>query len=118
MAHNPKLADKQEVSELNREVIDKLHVLRELLVDHSINLKSLDYTDMEYSEAQYQKETYKEWFENEQLLQKLWNFPGDDNYIRFWEFPACTCPKMDNNDNYPNGRYVQVQNCPIHGWEK
>jgi hypothetical protein len=25
---------------------------------------------------------------------------------------------MDNDDNYPYGRYVKVQNCPIHGWEE
>jgi hypothetical protein len=116
--HNPVLADKQGVSELNREVIDKLHILRALLVNHSINLKDEDFTDSEVSEVEYQKEAYKIWFENEKLLQKLWNFPQDDNYIRFWNFPACTCPKMDNDDNYPCGRYVQVQNCPIHGWEE
>jgi hypothetical protein len=115
MAHNPVLADVQGVSEFNREVIDKLHILRDLLEERSINLKEQNFTTLE---AEYQKHLYKEWFENEKLLQKLWNFPQDDNYIKFWNFPACTCPKMDNDDNYPYGRYVQVQDCPIHGWEE
>jgi hypothetical protein len=115
--HNPALADKQDVSELNREVIDKLHILRDLLENHSINLKGQDFTDSEHTEVEYQKEIYKIWFENEKLLQKLWNFPDNEDFIKFWNFPACTCPKMDNDDNYPFGRYVQFQNCPIHGWE-
>jgi len=88
-----------------------------LLEHHSRNLVGQNYSETEHSEIEYQKETYKIWYENEKLLQKLWKFDDNEDYIKFWNFPACTCPKMDNNDNYPCGRYVQVQNCPIHGWE-
>lgn len=50
-------------------------------------------------------------------LQRTWKFPMDANWHRFWTLPKCLCPQMDNNDAYPTGRYVRVQNCPIHGWE-
>lgn len=49
-------------------------------------------------------------------LQRLWGFPEDINYHRFWELPKCTCPKLDNEDAYPTGYYVRVQSCPLHGF--
>ena len=48
-------------------------------------------------------------------LQKLWGFPLDKNYHRFWEVPACICPAMDNYDRYPTGYYVINSSCPVHG---
>ena len=48
-------------------------------------------------------------------LQKLWGFPEDARFHRFWEAPKCTCPKMDNEDSYPSGYYVNNLNCPLHG---
>lgn len=109
--HNPKLADKQGLDEITREVIDKLHLLRDL-IELSAEKQSEDFTEEDL------KEHYKVWYENEKLLQKLWKFEENEDFIKFWNFPGCTCPKMDNNDNYPYGRYVTVQTCPIHGWEK
>lgn len=48
-------------------------------------------------------------------LQKLWNFPEDIKFHRFWDTPKCKCPKIDNSDNYPTGYYSIVRNCPLHG---
>jgi len=63
-----------------------------------------------------QKELYKEWVEVEKELQRLWRFyPVDENYIQYWNFPACSCPKMDNNEAYPSGYYVYSGGCIIHG---
>jgi len=62
-----------------------------------------------------QRELYKEWYSVEQELQDLWGFDRDDNKIKFWNFPACSCPKMDNNDNYPYGYYVYSGGCTVHG---
>lgn len=47
-------------------------------------------------------------------LQRLWKFPEDARYHRFWERPKCTCPKMDNMDSYPYMFYING-NCPLHG---
>lgn len=48
-------------------------------------------------------------------LQKLWGFPLDYDWHRFWEIPGCACPKMDNEDRYPYGNYIINQKCRIHG---
>ena len=61
------------------------------------------------------KDTYNKWFENEKNLQKLWGFPEDENYIRWWWVPKCTCPKLDNDDNYPIGYYTTSMYCPLRG---
>ena len=62
-----------------------------------------------------QKELYKEWMSVERKLQDLWGFDEDDDKIKFWTFPACSCPKMDNNDRYPYGYYIVNDGCLIHG---
>ena len=49
------------------------------------------------------------------LMQIEWHFPLNKNYYKFWEFPRCTCPKMDNNDAYPSGHYVINNDCIVHG---
>jgi len=48
-------------------------------------------------------------------LQELWGFPKNAKFHRFWDTETCECPKMDNNDAYPSGRYVISGNCPLHG---
>ena len=61
------------------------------------------------------KAVYKTWFENEIALQEIWGFDYDPNYIKFWHFPFCECPKLDNEDSYPHGYFVLSSNCKIHG---
>lgn len=46
-------------------------------------------------------------------LQALWKFTQDINFHRFWERPKCTCPKLDNIDNYPY-RQIISGDCPLH----
>jgi hypothetical protein len=122
MAHNPRLADKQGVDEFERKIIDKLHILRYLIEDN-VNVLITKYNkkkrvkDKESLERII-KNNYEEWIENERILQKLWKFEENDNFIKFWTFPACSCPRMDNDDNYPTGHYYKVQNCMIHGWDE
>ena len=48
-------------------------------------------------------------------LQKLWKLPLDIKFHRYWETPKCTCPKIDNQDQYPHGYYLTQINCPLHG---
>lgn len=56
----------------------------------------------------------KEFTSNEFYLQEQWGFEKNINYHKFWEAPKCTCPKFDNDDNYPFGHYSFNQNCPVH----
>lgn len=51
-------------------------------------------------------------------LQRVWKFPLDEKFHRFWYVPKCTCPKMDNDDRYPSGHYVINLSCPVHGDHK
>lgn len=53
----------------------------------------------------------------EEELQKLWKFPVNNSYYKFWSAPMCSCPVMDNEDNYPHGPYVVNNGCWLHGKE-
>lgn len=48
-------------------------------------------------------------------LQKLWGFPQEIKFHRFWETPKCQCPKLDNEERYPVGYYIINQSCSLHG---
>lgn len=48
------------------------------------------------------------WAENQYALQRAWGFPEDPNYHRAWWIKGCTCPKMDNDDNYPTGYSIKL----------
>ena len=48
-------------------------------------------------------------------LQRSWHFAMDDKFHRPWNFPGCSCPKMDNEDSYPTGFSYVNQCCPVHG---
>jgi uncharacterized protein YegP (UPF0339 family) len=56
-----------------------------------------------------------QWHQNQFDLQSAWGFERDINYHMFWELPKCTCPKLDNYDAYPTGRYVTTHDCILHG---
>ena len=50
--------------------------------------------------------------------QKLWNFTPDVNHHRFFDFPGCKCPKMDNADALGTPYKVYAGDCLIHRDEK
>ena len=56
-----------------------------------------------------------EWTRVQFDLQKLWGFPQNATYHKWWYLPQCTCPKIDNEDRYPIGFYYISEGCPIHG---
>lgn len=101
---NMKLAEELDLSKETIAEIEYCHGHRQSLGDESLTA-----TDEE------QKYIFEEWMDNERELQKLWGFEQDDRFIRFWYFPACSCPQMDNNDSYPSGYYVINGDCVIHG---
>jgi len=47
--------------------------------------------------------------------QKLWNFGEDANHHYFFDFPGCTCPRLDNLERLGHEGKVYSGNCPIHG---
>ena len=102
---NEKLAEERGISKGDQILIKGFHINR----DH-IRLASENTDD-----PVLQRALYMAYMSNEMVLQELWGFGADPNYIRFWEFPGCTCPKMDNEDRYGTDYEVYSDNCPIHG---
>lgn len=100
---NARLVAQKGLSNEDVEMIKGLHLVR-LVIEES--METAEFT---------LKELYSDWLENQRQLQKAWKFTLDDNYIRFWEVPQCSCPKMDNEDAYPTGYYTVNCSCPVHG---
>jgi len=49
-------------------------------------------------------------------MQELFGFKQDRNYHRYWlHSPGCTCPKLDNQDNYGTKYRIIDLDCPVHG---
>ena len=48
--------------------------------------------------------------------QEALGFDKNKEYHRFWEWPYCRCPRLDNEDiiGLP-GKYHSMD-CPVHGW--
>lgn len=102
---NPRLAAKQNLSRANLEALKETHIFKHMLfnsakaTDDPATLKALA--------------TLFERVEFEQ--QRLWGFPQDSKMHRWFDFPKCACPKMDNQDRYGTGFAIINSACPIHG---
>ena len=49
-------------------------------------------------------------------MQELFGFQHNRDFHRYWlESPRCSCPKMDNYDNYGTPYRITDLDCPIHG---
>lgn len=101
---NARLVAQKELTAEEVEVVKLLHTVR------------LDIEEVMSTAAKGDlKALYADWYDNQQYLQAAWGFPANDNYIRFWEVPQCTCPKLDNRDSWPHGHYIVNCSCPVHG---
>ena len=48
-------------------------------------------------------------------LQRLWGFPQDEEFHKYWlSVGSCSCPNMDNMDRLGYGRIINL-GCPVHG---
>lgn len=97
---HPKYNDLGEQAKL---AINGLHYAREI-IEQQASLNDV-----------FAERLYLTWYELQLALQDLWGFDYDPNYIRWWNYPRCTCPKLDNEFAYPTGNYVHNEKCPIHG---
>jgi len=101
---NKELAVQRGLSEQTISDIEHHHDVRDFLVG-----------EMKETPREELRELFKDWVENEYMLQNLWGFPESSAYHKWWSLPQCTCPKMDNEDAYPVGYYVMNDSCPMHG---
>jgi len=60
------------------------------------------------------KEYNKLWWNVERQIQDKMKYQKNDNFIKFWLVPKCTCPKEVNNLKFPLGNYVIDKNCIVH----
>lgn len=112
---NEELADELGVPQAKRVAINEIHERRVNIFDSVRKMMMTGYK--KEAHPQIFREMYDEWLELERDLQKLWGFEQDDSKIKFWNFPACSCPSMDNDDAYPYGFYSVSGGCMIHGNE-
>jgi hypothetical protein len=102
---NSNLIVRQRIDDLTVDRIKKLHTIKNCFLD----LMHLE------NDSKKLKDLTSKITQIEFQLQKLWNFPQDEYYHRFWELPKCECPKMDNIECYGTGhRYINPQ-CRLHG---
>jgi hypothetical protein len=101
---NPKHPKASSLTEDQVFAIESLHKVRDEIVRIAYNAPTVART------------LFKLWEANEYILQDLWGFDRDPKYHFSYEFPHCTCPKLDNDDAYPYMRYIHGD-CPIHGEE-
>ena len=100
---NPNHPKAASLSNDEKETINNLHEIRESIIKAAA------------CDVYVAKRLHKLWIENEYTLQRLWGFEEKANMHRFWEYPYCTCPKLDNEDRYGTSSYIVSCGCPIHG---
>ncbi len=93
---------------LSDDTVEKIFELHKELID-------IDYKLVEEDERDSIKKLLYDWHIVNFKLQELWGFKRDKNCHKFWRLTACSCPRMDNDDRYPDGHYIHNLNCKVHG---
>lgn len=105
---NHRLVTKQNLSRKNLKALKETHIFKHMLfraaraTDDPAVLKDLA--------AKFQLLEFEQ--------QRLWGFPQDARMHRWFEFPKCECPKIDNQERYGTGMGVVYSTCPVHGNNK
>lgn len=103
---NPKLAATRNLTDETLADIAKLHVTRYLTCKAAEALSGESSPEL--------TALFESFIANESALQELWGFPIDGTYHEWYEFPHCTCPKMDNKERRGTKYQVFTVGCPIH----
>lgn len=108
---NLQLAEQRGLSTETILQIERLHAFRDSFENSIAFLLGANNRKLTYEVGQML-------FKIEEELQKLWGFPVNPNYYKFWDVPYCSCAKMDSNDSYPHGRYAISADCWLHSKEE
>lgn len=96
---------------LTKEVIAKIRDVHDRKLQVIDCMEAMDPAE----DMQFLSEGVKYLEECEYELQELWGFPKDARMHKFWLAPHCTCPQMDNEDDYGTGMMHIDIKCPLHG---
>ncbi len=103
---------------LNSRLVER-QKLTQKKVDKIISLHKEKHELFVKMESAIEKETLKHLAEEvtkvELKLQKAWGFPEDENFHYWYDVPQCSCPKMDNRDNWGTKYRIIASECPVHG---
>jgi len=98
---------------IKQQEIKDIETIKELLLTHEDRCRIFE--AMENTDDPDDLKMYAQQFETLEFeQQKLWGFEPNNTYHRWWEVPKCTCPQLDNADNYPSKYRIINGNCPIH----
>ena len=104
---NESLLKKQQINEETELGIKAVHTMLGLVLD-SPELVGIDSASETLRGLEF-------------ALQKLWNFPQNENYHRYqFVINGCDCPKLDNEDMFLAGRLDRYYNmeCKIHNFNE
>lgn len=104
---NQILIDDKNLNEETLGQIKQMHIMKHLLFKQAEDLPETNTIALRALATTYQNIEFE--------LQRLWGFESNINYHRFWEFPHCKCPQLDNMDSIGSGMAVYNCSCPIHG---
>jgi hypothetical protein len=112
-------ADGQTLCWLNQQLANRQHVsdeqLAALVMSHQLKAVIFEAARLSLNEPLKLKMLAAMFDALEFEQQELWNFPRDANFHFFWDFPGCTCPKLDNRERWGTGQALRSHSCPIHG---
>ncbi len=97
---NEKFADKQGISEENRNLLEELYILLEDILFHP---EQYDNPVERIEDIEFR-------------MQYLWKFEKDPTRHRYWlDIKGCECPKIDNYERIGTPYRIIVTSCPWHG---
>lgn len=103
---NPFLVSKQQLDDAQVEALKFSHLVKKYLFDAAASHLSQPLILKFLAKVH-------DCLESEQ--QKLWNFKVDESYHRFFDFPGCSCPRMDNTERLGTPYKIFSEDCLIHG---
>lgn len=111
---NPELISEYNISEKNKEKIEKIYWKIKRLFNKS--WKIIKSKSLSIKEKRNQIKIINNSIENfEYELQKLWWFSQDNSYHTWWyQNPNCKCSKMDNQDLMGIEQKIITESCPLH----
>lgn len=104
---------------LNTNLIEKQQVPSEKVEALKFTHELLDFIDY-LSESMSEKKIYEQKFLARMRIaieydqQNLWGFEQNSTFHRFFDFPKCSCPNMDNRERLGTPYKVYSQDCIIH----